>query len=145
MGALPPPPSFLDWGGAIRAPDGLYEARFDLRDSKPPAFRFIPDSAPDSFIARALRLAGVNLYWQFARFPSIVSFSEDGHHIVELGETRFMDRNRRSPQPFTYQLVFDPDGTLVAEGWLTSGTMRQQMRRISPQLGTAAGSAKSAP
>ncbi|HXJ16412.1 MAG TPA: metal-dependent hydrolase [Candidatus Polarisedimenticolia bacterium] len=145
MGALPTPPSFLDWGGAIRAPDGLYEAHFDLRDSKPPAFRFIPDSPPDSFTARALRLPEVELYWQFARFPSIVSFSEDGHHMVEFGENRFMDRSRRSPQPFTYQLVFDPDGTLVAEGWLTSGMMRQQMRRISPQLGDAAGSAKSSP
>jgi membrane-bound metal-dependent hydrolase YbcI (DUF457 family) len=145
MGALPTPPSFLDWGGAIRTPDGLYEAHFDLREPKPPTFRFVPDSPPDSFIARALRLPEVKLYWQFARFPSIVSFGQDGHHIVEFGENRFTDRRRRSPQPFTYQLVFDPDGTLVAEGWLTSGAMRQQMRRISPELGKTSGPAKSAP
>jgi membrane-bound metal-dependent hydrolase YbcI (DUF457 family) len=145
MGALPIPPSFLDWGGAIRAPDGLYETRFDLRSPKPPAFRFIPDSPPDSFIARALLRPEVQLYWQFARFPSIVSFSKDGHHIVEFGENRFVDRHRRSPQPFTYRLVFDPDGTLVAEGWLTSGVLRQQMRRIPPRQDEPAGSIQSTP
>jgi membrane-bound metal-dependent hydrolase YbcI (DUF457 family) len=145
MGALPIPPSFLDWGGAIRSFDGLYQAQFDLRDSKPPDFHFIPDSPPDSFIARALQLPEVQLYWQFARFPSIVSFGEDGHRIVEFGENRFMDSRRRSPQPFTYELVFDPDGTLVAEGWLTSGVLRQQLRRISPELSKPAGSVKSAP
>jgi membrane-bound metal-dependent hydrolase YbcI (DUF457 family) len=145
MGALPIPPSFLAWGGAIRTPDGLYETQFDLRDSQPPAFRFIPDSPPDSFIARALLLPEVQLYWQFARFPSIVSFGEDDHHIVELGENRFMDSRRRSPQPFTYQLVFDPDGSLIAEGWLTSGVLRQQMLRVSPRPGQPAGSVRTTP
>ena len=33
MGALPIPPSLLDWGDAIRSPDGIYKAQFDLRKS----------------------------------------------------------------------------------------------------------------
>jgi len=133
MGGLPIPPSFLDWGGAIRSPNGLYEAEFDLRDPAPPDFRFTPDSPPDPFIARAFELPEVHLYWQFARFPSILSFEEGDDHVVELGENRFSAGHRRSPQPFTYQLVFDSDGDLIAQGWLTNGVLQQHMERIAPR------------
>jgi membrane-bound metal-dependent hydrolase YbcI (DUF457 family) len=145
MGALPIPPGFLDWGGAIRSADGLYQSQFDLRDAKPPEFSFIPDSPPDPYVARAFHLPEVQLYWEFARFPSIVSFQEGQHHVVELGENRFMDNRRRGPQPFTYELAFDRDGTLLAQGWLTSGVLRQQMRRVSPGDPESPGSDKSAP
>ena len=33
IAALPLPPSLLDWGGVIRTTDGVYQSRFDLRDS----------------------------------------------------------------------------------------------------------------
>ncbi|MBZ5502101.1 MAG: metal-dependent hydrolase [Acidobacteriia bacterium] len=139
IAALPIPPAFLDWGDAIRTPHGVYESQFDLRGAKSTGFYFIPDSPPDPFIARALQLPDVQLYWGFARFPSIQSFAEDGRHIVELGENRFSDGRHRSPQPFTYQVVFDTDGKLLAQGWLTSGLLRRQMRRVqSQQPGAAA-------
>lgn len=131
MGALPIPPSLLDWGDAIRAPNGIYAAQFDLRTPAPANFRFIPDSPPDPFIARAFQLPQVHLYWQFVRFPSILSFTRDDHHIVELGENRFYNQRQRSPQPFTYQLVFDPRGNLLAQGWLTNGMMRERMENTA--------------
>lgn len=133
IGALPIPPSLLDWGDAIRSPDGLYEAQFDLRTPGPTNFRFIADSPPDPFIARAFALPQVKLYWQFARFPSIRSFIEGGDHIVELGENRFSDGQRRSPQPFTYRVVFDSAGDLIEQGWLTNGMPTRRLRRIVPQ------------
>ena len=133
MAALPIPPSLLDWGDAIRSPDGLYEAQFDLRDKDAPAFRFVPDSPPDMYIARAFQLPSVRLYWQFARFPSIQSFQADGHDVVELGENRFSDGRRRSPQPFTWEVVFDQHGNLLQQGWLTEGMFRQRIRRSVPQ------------
>jgi membrane-bound metal-dependent hydrolase YbcI (DUF457 family) len=133
MGALPIPPSLLDWGDAIRSPDGIWESQFDLRQKNPPPFRFTPDSPPDPYIARAFRLPEVALYWQFARFPSVLSFSDDGEHVVELGENRFSDGRRRSPQPFTYQVVFDDAGHVVEEGWLTDGMLQRRMRLMVPQ------------
>jgi len=137
IAALPIPPSFLDWADAIRTREGVYESQFDLRWAKAPGFYFIPDSPPDPYIARAFQLPDVQLYWNFARFPSIQSYSQGGNHVVELGENRYSYRQHRSPQPFTYQVVFDADGRLVAQGWLTSGLMRRQMRRIqSPPLET---------
>jgi membrane-bound metal-dependent hydrolase YbcI (DUF457 family) len=134
MGALPIPPSFLDWGDAVRSPDALYESQFDLRQPGPPQFRFIPDSPPDEFIAKAMAMPTVKLYLSFVRFPSIQSFQDGREHVVELGENRFQDGRRRGPQPFTYEVIFDPDGAVAAEGWLTNGMLQSRMRRIVPQI-----------
>ena len=133
MGALPIPPSLLDWGDAVRSPDGIYEAQFDLRTPGPPDFRFVPDSPPDPFIARAFSLPNVKLYWNFARFPSIDSFVQGRDHIIELGENRFAAGRRRSPQPFTYQVIFDAAGNLIQQGWLTNGMPGRRMRQMVPQ------------
>jgi hypothetical protein len=133
LGALPLPPSYLDWGGVIRSIDGVYQARFDLRDPAPPDFHFAADSPPDSFIARALQLPEVQLFWQFARFPVIHSFTEDGEHIVDIGENRFVNTRRKGPQPFTYRLIFDSSGDLLEQGWQADGMFLRHMQRISPQ------------
>jgi membrane-bound metal-dependent hydrolase YbcI (DUF457 family) len=135
IGAVPVPPSLLDWGDAIRTPDGVYQARFDLRDRNPPAFRFIPDSPPDAFTARALELPEVRLYWNFARFPIIRTSVEDDRHIVDFGENRFMNRRRQGPQPFTYSVVFDASGKVIEEGWLTNGMLLRNMQKMAPQPG----------
>jgi membrane-bound metal-dependent hydrolase YbcI (DUF457 family) len=137
MGALPIPPSFLDWDDAIRSNDGVYEAQFDIRNPQPPDFRFIPDSPPDPFIARAFQRPEVRLFWNFARFPSIVSFAAHGDHIVEIGENRYSDGRRRGPQPFTYELIFDSDGKLTAEGWLTNGLLQRNLQRVPPNNASA--------
>lgn len=137
MGALPIPPSFLDWDDAIRSNNGVYEAQFDLRNLQPPHFRFIPDSPPDPFIARAFDRPEVRLFWNFARFPSIVSFAANGDHIVEIGENRYSSGFRRGPQPFTYELVFDAQGKLTAEGWLTNGLRMRNLQPIAPNSASA--------
>jgi membrane-bound metal-dependent hydrolase YbcI (DUF457 family) len=133
IGALPIPPSLFDWGDAIRAPDGLFEAQFDLRDKHPAVFWHVPDSPSDLFTARAFQLPSVQLYWQFARFPSVHSYERNGQHFVELGENRFSDGRRRSPQPFTYEVIFDDSGNLLEEGWHANGMLQQRMRRMVPQ------------
>jgi membrane-bound metal-dependent hydrolase YbcI (DUF457 family) len=145
IGALPIPPSWLDWGDAIRSPDALFETQFDLRTPGAPAFNFIPDSPPDPYIAKAVLLPSVQLYWNFARFPSIHSFQElDGGHVVDFGENRFQNGSRRGPQPFTYEVHFDPSGKLVEEGWLTNGMLQTRMMRMAPgQLAPAAPSKNS--
>ncbi len=133
MAALPIPPSLLDWGDAIRSSDGLYEAQFDLRSKNPPFFWYVPDSPPDPYIDRAFHLPSVELYWQFARFPGIHSFERAGWHYVDFGENRFSDGRHRSPQPFTWRVVFDNDGNPVQEGWLTNGMLQQRLRNMVPQ------------
>jgi membrane-bound metal-dependent hydrolase YbcI (DUF457 family) len=132
MAALPLPPSFLDWGDVVRAPDGVYQSRFDLRAGTPPDFWFRADSPPDAFIARALQLPEVRLYWNFARFPVIRSFSRDGEHFVDFDENRFITRHSRGPAPFSYRVIFDQAGDPIEEGWQADSMDVQRMLKILP-------------
>ena len=134
MGALPIPPSLLDWDDAIRAPNGIYTAQFDLREKNPPSFDFIADSPLDEYILRAFSMYNVRLYWGFARFPVVRSYQADIFHVVELGENREMAGGRRGPQPFVYRVVFDPSGNVIFQGWLNEGMMpTPDMKHLVPQ------------
>jgi membrane-bound metal-dependent hydrolase YbcI (DUF457 family) len=132
MGALPVPPSWLSWGEVIRSTDGVYLAQMDLRDPPNTQFRFVPDSPPDEFSARALELPEVRLYWSFARFPSIATSIEGAYHLVDFNEHRFTNGGRRSSQPFSYRVVFDSAGDVVEEGWRPNGLFLERLRRPEP-------------
>ena len=56
IGALPLPPSFLDWNGMVLTPGGVYQSTFSLRDAGQPNFRLVPDSPPNRFTEEAARL-----------------------------------------------------------------------------------------
>ena len=137
LAAIPLPPSLLSWGGLIRASDGVYQTRVDLRDPQAPSFRFMADSPPDEFRARAMQLPDVQLYWKFARFPVIRTETDGVHHVVEFGEYRFVNPRRSRPQPFTFRVVFDASGRLIEEGWQSNGLFQRRMRTIPlrPQEG----------
>lgn len=130
LGAIPLPPSLLSWGGLIRSLDGVYQTHIDLRDPEPPSFRFIADSPPDVFLARAMQLPEVQLYWNFARFPVIRSEMEGGQRVVEFVEHRFLNPRRNRPLPFTYRVVFDPAGNVIEEGWQSNGLFQQRMKKV---------------
>jgi membrane-bound metal-dependent hydrolase YbcI (DUF457 family) len=132
IAALPLPPSLLDWGGVIRSIDGVYQARFDLRDSSPPFFSFIADSPPNMYVARALQRPEVQLYWNFARFPVIRTYSQNGLHYVDFNENRFITRKRQGPGPFSYRIVFDDAGDPIEEGWQADGMDVRRMIKIVP-------------
>lgn len=132
MGALPIPPSILDWGDAIRTPDGVYQSQFDFRQAQPTPFQFTADSPADSFTRSALQLPEVQLYWTFARFPVIRSYARDGQHFVEFSEDRFVNGRRGARSPFTYLVVFDSDGNLVEQGFATNAMSLREIERVRP-------------
>lgn len=132
VAALPLPPSLLAWGGVIRSVDGVYQSRFDLRDSTPPLFSFIADSPPNLYIARAMQRPEVQLYWNFARFPVIRTYTENGLHYVDFNENRFVRRKRQGPAPFSYRIVFDDAGDPIEEGWQADGLDVRRMIKIVP-------------
>jgi hypothetical protein len=132
IGALPLPPSFLDWGGVIRSTDGVYQSRFDLRDSAAPVFAFSADSPPNPYVARALLLPEVQLYWSFARFPVIRTSSERGRHYVDFNEHRFITRHHQGPTPFSYRVVFNDAGDPIEEGWQADGMDVRRLIKIAP-------------
>lgn len=132
IAALPLPPSLLDWGGVIRTTDGVYQSRFDQRDPAEPVFAFSADSPPDEFVARALQLPEVQLYWSFARFPVIRTSSERGRHYVDFNEHRFITRNHQGPAPFSYRVVFNDAGDPIEEGWQADGMDVKRLIKIPP-------------
>jgi len=129
IGALPLAPSILDWGVGIRSTDGVYEAQFDLRHARNAPVVFTSDSPPNPYTTRALALPSAKLFWSFSRFPTIRSHIEDGDHMVDIGENRFMNQ-RRGLQPFTYRVVFDVPGHVIEQGLLTDGMFLRRMQPV---------------
>jgi membrane-bound metal-dependent hydrolase YbcI (DUF457 family) len=132
IAALPLPPSLLDWGGVIRTSDGVYQSRFDLRDATAAVFAFSADSPPNEYVARALLLPEVQLYWSFARFPVIRTSNQGGRHYVDFNEHRFITRNRQGPAPFSYRVVFNDAGDPIEEGWQADGMDVRRLTKIAP-------------
>ena len=138
IGALPVPPSLLDWGDAIRTPDGAYLSQFDLRQKSPAPFTFVPDSPRDDLTARALEEPDVQLYLGFARFPSIQSAVRNGERIVEFSEDRFVNGRRGTRSPFTYVVVFDSAGEPIEQGFQANAlSLREIVRKPSKPQGSS--------
>jgi len=132
IGAIPSPPSFLEWAGKIRTPDGVYQSRFDLRDSAPPVFQFLADSPHDIYMADAMNLPAARVYLWFARFPVIRSHLMGDDHVVEFSDSRFTDPGTKMPEPFRLRFVLNPDGQLVDEEW-TEGAAGLRSRKVREQ------------
>jgi membrane-bound metal-dependent hydrolase YbcI (DUF457 family) len=130
LGALPLPPSLLEWSGLIRTSEGVYHSRFDLRESRAPVFEFVPDSAPNRYIAEARALPDVKTYLWFARFPSIHYEKLGDQNVVAFSDLRFFSRRSRAPSPFTFEVVFDLDGRLIEEGWTGALTYPQRRQEL---------------
>jgi membrane-bound metal-dependent hydrolase YbcI (DUF457 family) len=119
IGALPLPPSFLNWNGMVMAPSGVYQSSFSLRDAGQPNFRLVPNSPPNRFTEEAARLEPVQTYLWFARFPVTRSMRAANQNIVEYADPRFFEGNARSgPMPFTFAVIFDSQGSLLRYGWV---------------------------
>jgi len=124
IGALPLPPSFLDWNGMVLTPGGVYQSSFSLRDAGHPNFRFVPDSPPNRFTQEAARLEPVRTYLWFARFPVVRFMSVGERRIVEYADPRFFEGNARNgPMPFTFAVAFDSQGHLLHYGWVRGGIL----------------------
>jgi membrane-bound metal-dependent hydrolase YbcI (DUF457 family) len=129
--AIPIPPSLLSWDGMILAPDGVYQGRFSLRDSRPAPFLYFPDSPPSPVMRQALALPEVGTYLWFARFPVIRTSREGALNDVDFLDLRFSMRRNPEKTPFTYRVVLDDEGDLVEADWVVGAT-GMNLRRLRP-------------
>jgi membrane-bound metal-dependent hydrolase YbcI (DUF457 family) len=132
LGALPLPPSLLDWSGIIRVRDGVYQSQFDLLETQPPAFRFIADSKNNPYTEEAMELPDVRTYLWFARFPLVRDSQRDGRNIFEFSDLRFFGRRSNGPIPFTFRVVLDSRGTFLEEGWVVAPRLAHPQRAARP-------------
>ena len=123
IGALPMPPSAAHWVGLVLTPEGVYRTEYTLPGGPAPEVRFFADSPPNPFIERAVKLRDAQVYLWFARFP-VYHFAERGDEkIVEISDLRFLSRTAaeaarrgRGRGMFTYRVIFDDAGRIVAHG-----------------------------
>ena len=128
IGALPLPPSLLDWDGLVRSPRGVYEVRMDLGEGLPGAdprnpvvleHKYYPDAFPNPFLDEARALPEVQKVLWFARFPVTRFHKEGSDAIVEISDLRFPQGRRDRAAPFTYRIRLSENGTVLAQGWVT--------------------------
>ncbi|MGH9710098.1 MAG: hypothetical protein ACRD37_06095, partial [Candidatus Acidiferrales bacterium] len=137
IGALPLPPSLLDWNGLIATSGGVYQSEFSLFSSSEPSFRFLANSPPNRFTSEALKLEPVRTYLWFARFP-VMHFVERGNaNTVEYADPRFFAGSTDEPIPFSFAVIFDSQGKLIHVGWLPRGLRLPNTRVNSPTPETA--------
>lgn len=133
-GALPFPPSLLNWDGLVRTSRGVYELPIDLSkrnsfevakngaaaDLNAPAieYKYSPDAPTNQWIERAKRLPEVQTVFWFARFPVTQFHVENGQPVVEISDLRFPRMRPDRPGGFTYRVRFDADGKLISQGWI---------------------------
>ena len=133
FGALPYPPSLLNWDGLVRTSRGVYEFQIDLSkknsfaaqtessviDVSAPAieYKYLPDAPENFWIARAKRLPEVQKVFWFARFPVTRFHMENGQPVVEISDARFPSMRPDRPGGFTYRVRFDAAGNVSTKGW----------------------------
>ena len=117
LGALPLPPALLHWNGLIRVPDGVHQARIDLRGRAAPEFHFFPDAPANGYIEAARQLPKVQSYLRFARFPVIRYLAQGDQHVIEIADLQFFRRRNGRPNPFTFRVRLDASGRVVEQGW----------------------------
>ena len=133
LGALPYPPSLLNWDGLVRTSRGVYEFQIDLSkknsfaaqtessviDASAPAieYKYLPDAPENFWIARAKQLPEVQKVFWFARFPVTRFHMESGQAVVEISDARFPRMRPDRPGGFTYRVRFDAAGNVSTKGW----------------------------
>lgn len=131
IGALPFPPSLLNWDGLVRTERGVYELRIDLTKkgffaNMPTAdpstadisYSYFPDAPQNPWIQRAKQLPEVQKVLWFDRFPVTQFHLENGQPVVEIADLRFPKMRPDRPGGFTYQIRFDSSGNVLSQGWL---------------------------
>jgi membrane-bound metal-dependent hydrolase YbcI (DUF457 family) len=133
FGALPFPPSLLNWDGLVRTSHGVYEMQMDLSKknsfneradsaisdpSVPPIeYKYFPDAPQNPWVRRANELPEVQKVLWFARFPVTRFHMENGDAIVEISDLRFPKIRPDRPGGFTYRVRFAAAGNVVSQGW----------------------------
>jgi membrane-bound metal-dependent hydrolase YbcI (DUF457 family) len=132
VGALPYPPSLLNWDGLVRTSRGVYEFQMDLTQKNlfaaqaqttadaaaaPIEYKYFPDAPTNLWIVRAKQLPDVQKVFWFARFPITRFHMENGQAVVEISDARFPRRRPDRPGGFTYRVRFDVAGNVSEKGW----------------------------
>ena len=112
LGAIPLPPSLLEWNGLILTRDGVYQSQFSIRDVAAPEFRFFANSPPNRFTQAASQLEPVRTYLWYARFPVMNFAVINGENVVEYVDLRYFTGSGHAT-PFAFSIFLDSQGRII--------------------------------
>jgi membrane-bound metal-dependent hydrolase YbcI (DUF457 family) len=133
LAALPLPPTVTQWAGLVATPEGVWRWTFHEPGGQIERTQFYSDPPPDRYVAEAKKLHDVQVYLWFARFPVWQELQENDRTIVDISDVRFFREEdsvarvgsgqplrlpgiRPNPTGFTFEVVFDADGSVVSSG-----------------------------
>jgi hypothetical protein len=137
LAALPLPPTITHWAGLVATPGGVWRVTFQEPGGQIERTQFYSDPPPDRYVAEAKKLHDVQVYLWFARFPVWRELQENDQTVVDISDVRFFREDDsvarvESGQPlrlpgarpnatgFTFEVVFDADGSVVSSGFKKS-------------------------
>lgn len=119
LAVLPSPPSLFQWSGFVETPQGIYRGTIDLAASLEPPFRFYPHAESNRYLQAAEALTEVKTYRWFARFPWVTYRQDDGIHVVEYRDLRFLRPSQEDNFPFTFRVLLDDEGRVLHSSLLS--------------------------
>jgi hypothetical protein len=132
--AIPLPPTFTQWAGVIRTPEGVWRTTIHEPSGVIEQTQLYSDAQYDHFVGEAKKLRAIQVYLWFARFPIWQVRQQEGQTVLEVSDVRFFreedpNANAESQQPtrlpairpnpagFTFDVVFDGRGRVVSSGF----------------------------
>ena len=128
LGALPLPPSLLDWNGLIETRSGVYQSEFSLIRSSAPAFRFFANSRVNRFTEEAAALKPVETLLWSGRFVVMRFVQRGSENFVVYGQPPYYTGGSQAVLTFSFDVEFDPQGKLIDLGWIPPGS---DLRHVS--------------
>ena len=135
LGALPLPPTLTHWVGLVNTPEGVWRTTFHEPGGAVESTQFYTNAQSCEFIEQARKLRDVQVYLWFARYPVWrVRQGEARQTVIEISDVRFFREHvpdaagvaqstkgvsgiGRRPAGFTFEVVFDSGGRIIAHGF----------------------------
>ena len=135
IAALALPPTLTHWAAVVSTPEGVWRTTLHEPGGDIEASRLYSTAPPSPHIEKAKTLRGVQVYLWFARFPVWRERqTAEGDTVVEISDIRFVRQNLPDnsdpPQEttplrrmqtratgFTFQIIFDPAGKVISDGF----------------------------
>jgi membrane-bound metal-dependent hydrolase YbcI (DUF457 family) len=135
LAALPLPPALTHWVGLVSTKDGVWRTTFYEPSGRRESTRLYADAQSLPFLEKVMQLPDVQTYLWFARFPVWrVERRPDDQTAIEISDVRFfrerdpfaaadpprgnrISRSRPGRAGFTFEIIFNAQGQLIAHGF----------------------------
>jgi len=122
ISALPQPLSIFSWQGLVQTEEGVWQTFFSVFDDGPIQFKEYPHTKND-LMKNTIQDSDLQRYLTFARHPSVRSYRESDHYVVEFRDLMFSVNEEllqsfgfvERSLPFVLSYEYDEEGNLLGK------------------------------